>query len=47
MIRVFWPELFEVVGDHEAAERARAVAARTKELTELLADRDLPPMHAP
>jgi L-lactate dehydrogenase complex protein LldE len=47
MIRVFWPELFEVVGDHEAAERARAVAARTRELTELLAERDLPPMRLP
>jgi L-lactate dehydrogenase complex protein LldE len=47
MIRVFWPELFEVVGDHEAAERARGVAARTKELTELLAERELPPMRLP
>ncbi len=39
MIRVFWPELFEVTGDHEAAERARAVGGRTRELTELLAER--------
>jgi L-lactate dehydrogenase complex protein LldE len=46
MIRVFWPELFEVVGDHAAAERARALGARTKELSELLAERadHLPPM---
>ena len=35
MIRVFWPELFEVVGDHDAAARARALGARTRELTEL------------
>ena len=37
MIRVFWPELFEVVGDHDAAERARRLGARTYELSELLA----------
>ena len=47
MIRVFWPELFEVVGDHDAADRARAVGARTKELTELLADCELPAMKLP
>jgi L-lactate dehydrogenase complex protein LldE len=47
MVRVFWPELFEVVGDHEAADRARTVAARTKELTELLAECDLPGMRVP
>ena len=47
MIRVFWPELFEVVGDHAAADRARAVGARTKELTELLADCELPAMKLP
>ena len=23
MIRVFWPELFELVGDHDAVARAR------------------------
>ncbi|MCU1452183.1 MAG: (Fe-S)-binding protein [Acidimicrobiales bacterium] len=44
MVRVFWPELFETVGDPEAAERARAVAARTWELTELLGHLDLPPL---
>jgi len=45
MIRVFWPELFEVVGDHDAAERARALGQRTFELSELLgSDRvELPP----
>lgn len=46
MIRVFWPELFEVVGDHGAAERARAVAARTVEFTELAATLPLPPLQA-
>ncbi|HMK12079.1 MAG TPA: (Fe-S)-binding protein [Acidimicrobiales bacterium] len=47
MIRVFWPELFEVVGDHDAADRARALGARTKELTELLSEHELPPMRVP
>ena len=39
MIRVFWPELFEIEGS--AAERALVadVAARTEELSEFLADR--------
>ncbi|HEY8527714.1 MAG TPA: (Fe-S)-binding protein [Acidimicrobiales bacterium] len=46
MVRLFWPELFELVGDHDAARRARAVGARTRELSELLADRagELPPL---
>ena len=44
MVRVFWPELFEVVGDHDAAERARAVGARLYELTELLDRHGLPPL---
>jgi L-lactate dehydrogenase complex protein LldE len=39
MIRVFWPELFEVVGDHDTAARARRVGAATRELSELLAAR--------
>jgi L-lactate dehydrogenase complex protein LldE len=39
MVRVFWPELFEVVGDHAAAARARRVGERTRELSELLAER--------
>lgn len=49
MVRLFWPELFELVGDHDAAERARRVGARTRELTELLAERagELPPLRAP
>ncbi|HET6951918.1 MAG TPA: (Fe-S)-binding protein [Acidimicrobiales bacterium] len=46
MVRVFWPELFEVVGDHDAATRARRVGERTRELSELLAARAerLPPL---
>ncbi len=46
MVRTFWPELFEVVGDHQAAERARRVGERTRELSELLAERagSLPPL---
>src|SRR5690606_13624456 len=46
MVRVFWPELFEVVGDHDAAARAREVGRRTRELSELLDARAgaLPPL---
>ncbi len=44
MVRVFWPELFELDGDRESAERARRVGERTLELAELLAQRDLPPL---
>lgn len=47
MVRRFWPDLFEAVGDDEAADRARAVAARTVELTEWLDGRDLPALAAP
>jgi L-lactate dehydrogenase complex protein LldE len=49
MVRLFWPELFEVVGDHEAAARARRVGDRTRELSELLAERAdrLPPLRLP
>jgi L-lactate dehydrogenase complex protein LldE len=36
MIRVFWPELFETVGQHDAAHRARAVAPKVFELSEFL-----------
>lgn len=39
MIRTFWPEMFELAGDHAAAERARTLGARTKELSELIAER--------
>ena len=46
MIRLFWPELFEIVGDHDAAARARRIGERTRELSELLAERvdRLPPL---
>jgi L-lactate dehydrogenase complex protein LldE len=46
MVRRFWPELFEAVGDAERAARARQVAARTHELTEWLADAELPPLRS-
>jgi L-lactate dehydrogenase complex protein LldE len=42
MVKVFWPELFELVGDHAAAERARALGARTYELTAFLAEHPVP-----
>ncbi|MFP5322929.1 MAG: (Fe-S)-binding protein [Acidimicrobiia bacterium] len=37
MLRLYWPQLLELAGDAEAADRARAVGERTWELTELLA----------
>lgn len=48
MIRVFWAELFELVGDHAASERARVLAMKTFELSELVALRaeHLPPLVA-
>ncbi|MGH9246974.1 MAG: (Fe-S)-binding protein [Acidimicrobiales bacterium] len=42
MVRVFWPELFELVGDHAAVEAARRVGGLTDELTEFLAREGLP-----
>ena len=41
MIRVFWPELFEMTGDHDARERAGRVGARVREFSELIADREV------
>src|SRR3954451_24944150 len=41
MVKVFWPELFELVGDHDAAARARAIGGRSHELTAFLAGRPL------
>jgi L-lactate dehydrogenase complex protein LldE len=48
MIRLYWPSLFEAVGDHEAAERARSIGERIRELTEWVEPRAhrLPPMRA-
>jgi L-lactate dehydrogenase complex protein LldE len=42
MVKVFWPELFEVVGDHDAVERARRLGERTRELGEFLSEQELP-----
>lgn len=39
MIRVFWQELFEVVGDADRAAAARRVAAATQEFSEFVAGR--------
>jgi L-lactate dehydrogenase complex protein LldE len=48
MVRLFWPELFDLVGDHDAARRARDVGEKTRELSELLAEpaaaHELPPL---
>ena len=42
MVRVFWTELFEVVGDHDARTRAEALGKRTYELSEFLALHPVP-----
>lgn len=42
MIRLHWADLFERAGDPVRAERARTVARRTVEVTELLAGADPP-----
>lgn len=47
MVRVFWPEVLELAGDPDAAERARAVGEVTFELAEFLAERDLPALSGP
>ena len=39
MLKVFWPEMFELTGDHHAAERARRLGARTYELSAFLDER--------
>jgi L-lactate dehydrogenase complex protein LldE len=48
MIRLYWPALFEAVGDPVTADRARRVAERVRELTEWVAPRasSLPPFSA-
>ena len=49
MIRMYWPTLFDTVGDAEAAARSRRVGERVLELTEWVAGHAdaLPPMAAP
>lgn len=47
MVRRFWGDLFDAVGDPATAARARAAAERTFELTEWLDGRDLPPLRSP
>jgi L-lactate dehydrogenase complex protein LldE len=44
MIRQFWPELFDLVGDHDAAARATALGERVMEFSEFVATQELPPM---
>ncbi len=39
MMRIFWPEMFELVGDHASAERARQLGKRTYEFSEFVAAR--------
>jgi L-lactate dehydrogenase complex protein LldE len=48
MIRLYWPTLFDAVGDTGRAERARRVGERVVELTEWVAARSgsLPPLAA-
>lgn len=46
MLRLYWPVLFDTVGDRSAATRARRLAGRVSELTEWLAARPLPPTRA-
>lgn len=42
MIKIFWPELFELAGDHDAAARAQRLGAKTFELTSFLDARPSP-----
>jgi L-lactate dehydrogenase complex protein LldE len=44
MIRLYWPELFRVVGDDARAVRAERLGERVRELSEELATRALPPL---
>lgn len=47
MMRLYWPQLFELADDDDAAARARRVGDRIREFTELLEDHDLPALSAP
>lgn len=42
MMRKYWPQMFELAGDPDAAERARRVGERTREFTEFLDGTELP-----
>lgn len=44
MMRLYWPQLFELAGRPDDASRARAVGDRLFEFTELVSTLDLPPM---
>lgn len=39
MIRVFWPELFHLVGDRPAIDRAKRIGRRVHEFSELVAEK--------
>ncbi len=39
MMKVFWPEMFEVAGDHERAEAARRLGPRIHEFSEFVGER--------
>ena len=39
MMKVFWPEMFELTGDHATAERARRLGAKVRELSSFLDER--------
>lgn len=43
MMRLYWPQLFELAGDPARAATARRLAPRLREFTEFLSGRDLPP----
>src|SRR5439155_12058497 len=47
MMRVFWPELFEMTGDEDAQARAVAVGARVREFSDLVSTRSAAPATAP
>lgn len=43
MMRKYWPQMFELAGDADAAERARRIGARITEFSEFVTDTDTPP----
>lgn len=47
MVKVFWQELFSVAGSSTERDRARAVAAKVRELSELLDADGIPPITTP